>query len=110
MCSSDLARPDLTSGTDRLDQAVVRLAREPMAVKIGAQGVFCLALPERRLGLAIKVVTGQSDALPAAIAAVLARAAPGSFAPPPTWSFNEVRNVVGDLAGGWRVDDGPGEP
>jgi L-asparaginase II len=97
------ARPDLTSGTGRLDQAVVHLAREPMAVKIGAQGVFCLALPGRRLGLAIKVESGQSDALGAAVAAVLGRAAPGSWPEAAAWPFNEVRNVAGDLAGAWRV-------
>ncbi len=96
-------RPDLVSGDGRLDLVVVQHAREPMAVKIGAQGVFCLALPERRLGLAIKVHSGSSEALAAAVAYVLAQAAPGAWRPPEPWPLAEVRNVVGDLAGAWRV-------
>jgi L-asparaginase II len=95
--------PELTSGTGRLDLQVVRGAREPMAVKIGAQGVFCMALPARGLGLAVKVHTGVTEALPAAVAATLASAAPGAFVPPEEWDLLRVRNVVGDVVGQYRV-------
>ncbi|MEZ4251107.1 MAG: asparaginase [Polyangiales bacterium] len=63
--------PELTSGTGRTDLDVVRHVREPVAVKIGAQGLFCLAFPERGLGVALKVHSGSGDALPAATSAVL---------------------------------------
>lgn len=60
------------SGTDRLDREVVIGASEPLAVKIGAEGVFCIALPQRRAGLAVKCHTGDGDALAVAVRAVLA--------------------------------------
>jgi L-asparaginase II len=98
------ARPDLTSGTSRLDLSVATQAGEPMAVKVGAQGVFCIALPARRLGLAVKVHSGSSEALALAVADTLARAAPGAWSRPEPWAFAEIRNVVGALAGGYRVE------
>lgn len=93
------AQPWLTSGTGRLDESVVRHAREPMAVKVGAQGLFCIALPRRRMGLAIKVHSGSSEALPAAVAAALQLAAPDAWVEPPLWRLREVRNVSGLLVG-----------
>lgn len=96
--------PELTSGTDRFDLTVVRAASEPMAVKIGAQGVFCLALPQRQLGVAIKVKSGVSEALGAALAAVLPAAAPGAWVEPEAWPFRQVRNVVGRLVGSYQSD------
>lgn len=91
--------PRLTSGDQRLDLAVVQGASEPMAVKIGANGVFCLALPRRRTGIAIKCLTGDEDALAVAIPAILELAAPGSWNPRTPWAWREVRNVVGRLVG-----------
>jgi L-asparaginase II len=96
-------RPELTSGTGRLDLDVVRAAREPMAVKVGAMGLFCMALPHRGLGIAVKVHSGSSEALPAAVAAALAHAAPGAWGAPEKWGLVEVRNVVGAVVGGWAA-------
>ena len=91
--------PDLTSGTERLDESVVRLCQVPMAAKIGAQGLFCMALPDRQMGIAVKVLSGCSDALPTAIAATLGHVAADVWQEPPAWRFREVRNVVGHLVG-----------
>lgn len=97
------AHPELTSGAGRLDLDVVSQASERMAVKIGAFGVFCVALPERRLGLALKVHSGSTEALPAAVAWWLARVAPGAHRAPDDWAALGVRNVVGATVGAWRV-------
>ena len=102
-----MAHPELTSGTDRLDLQVVRGARVPLAVKIGAQGVFCIAVPSARLGIAIKVLSGNGDALPAAIVHVLRAAVPGAFEPSADWAPFEVRNVVGRVVGRFEVDARP---
>lgn len=96
--------PMLTSGTDRLDLDVVRLATEPMAVKVGAQGVFCIALPRRRLGIAVKVHSGDSDAVPAAVATALRAVAPDAWTEPSDWKFTRVFNVAGRLAGHYRSE------
>jgi L-asparaginase II len=92
--------PNLTSGTDRLDAAVVALARETLAVKIGAAGLFCMALPDRRLGIAVKVHSGDRQALGCAVLATLAKVAPGAIAQPPEdWPWHVVRNVIGVTVG-----------
>jgi L-asparaginase II len=97
------AHPELTSGTGRLDLDVVRAASEPMAVKIGAMGLFCIALPSQSLGVAMKVHTGSTDALAPWIAWVLSHLAPSTWHQPPSWEFLMVRNVVGREVGGWSV-------
>ena len=91
--------PDLTSGTERLDESVVRHCATAMVAKIGAQGLFCMALPDRGMGIAVKVLSGCSDALPTAVSAALAEVAPDVWQEPPLWRFREVRNVAGRLAG-----------
>jgi L-asparaginase II len=75
-------------------------------VKIGALGVFCMALPDRGLGLAVKVHSGSTEALAAAVETTLQIFAPGAFAAPEGWGLLQVRNVVGDVVGGWRVRQG----
>jgi L-asparaginase II len=94
-----VAHPRLTAGDDRIDLDVATAAAEPMAVKIGAQGVFCIALPERRLGIAIKNLSGTEPELAAAIPAVLDACAPGAWRRPERWRWDEVTNVVGRVVG-----------
>jgi len=91
--------PDLVSGTDRIDATFAALAAEPCVGKIGAGGVFCIALPEREMGIAIKVESGDEAALACAIPAVVHAAAPGAIAAPEIWPWHTVLNVVGDPVG-----------
>jgi L-asparaginase II len=65
--------------------------------------VFCIAEPSRGVGIAIKVISGCGEALPAAIVHVLDALTPGAFAPPEPWGHRQVRNVVGDVVGGFEV-------
>lgn len=97
-----LQHPELTSGDDRIDLAVSRRAAEPLVGKIGARGVFCIALPQRCTGVCIKVADGDEDALAVAIPAVLERVAPGALHPDPRWPWATLRNVAG-VAVGTRV-------
>ena len=99
------AHPELTSGTGRLDLDVVRAAREPMAVKVGAGGLFCMALPGRETSVVVKVHSGAMEALPALVAWALSEAAPGAWREPDGWELRRVRNVVGREVGGWQVAD-----
>lgn len=93
------AHPWLVSGDDRLDLALAQRAAEPFVGKIGALGVFCVALPARGLGLAVKVHSGDEGALGAAVPALLDRLAPGALRPAEGWRWSEVRNVVGRIVG-----------
>lgn len=93
--------PELTSGIGRLDLDVVRHASEPLAVKVGAAGLFCVAHPRTRTGIAIKVHSGVMEALPVAVAWALERVVPGVFEQPLEWELARVRNVVGRPVGRW---------
>jgi L-asparaginase II len=94
--------PELTSGTGRLDLDVVRSCPEPIAVKVGAMGLFCMALPRRGLALAVKVESGVSDALPPAVRWALAQVGVELALPSP-WPLAEVWNVVGRVVGAVEV-------
>lgn len=95
--------PELTSGTGRLDVDLVRNAREPLAVKIGAAGLFCIAHPASRTGITVKVHSGASEALPVAVEWALAQVLPGVFTRPDAWELALVRNVVRREVGRWEV-------
>lgn len=97
--------PELTSGEGRLDLALARATKEPYVGKVGAQGVFCIALPERGRGIAVKVQSGSMEALGAAVTWALMTHAEGAFAPPDDWPPREVRNVVGAVVGAYLVED-----
>ena len=98
------AHPFLTSGTGRFDLLLAQRAQEPLIGKVGALGVFCIALPDRGLGIAVKMESGATDALPTAVEAVLDDCAPGLLATlPPDWPPTTTRNVVGDVVGGYRA-------
>lgn len=89
-------QPWFMSGTGRLDEAVVRQASEPLAVKIGAEGLFCVALPRRRAALAVKVLTGNTDALAVAVRWALLELGVRTFG---EWPWAEVKNVRGVAVG-----------
>jgi L-asparaginase II len=95
------AHPEYTSGDDRLDLAVVRGATRPLAVKVGAEGLFCIAIPEERAGLVVKVHTGNADALAVAVRSVLETHWPGIL--PGEWRWDVVKNVAGAVVGDRRV-------
>ena len=91
------------SGTDRLDLAVVEQSPVPVACKIGAEGLFCVAVPTLGSGLAVKVHSGNGDALAVAVHAVLAEL---GLALGAEWPWATVRNVrglaVGERRACWR--------
>lgn len=89
----------LTSGTGRLDEAVIAGAEEPMIVKIGAAALFCMAFPARGQAVVVKVHSGDESALGEAVAESLARLVPGAWARPPGWAWGEVRSVLGAVVG-----------
>jgi L-asparaginase II len=64
--------PFMAAGSDRFDTAVMTALGERVYCKVGAEAVFCAALPERGLGVAIKIDDGNtSRAAEVAMAAVI---------------------------------------
>ncbi|MFO1035377.1 MAG: asparaginase [Geminicoccaceae bacterium] len=64
------ARPELVAGPGRCTTAVMRAVPD-VIVKSGAEGVFVAALPEKGLGLALKVEDGGGRASEVALVALL---------------------------------------
>lgn len=83
-------QPFFVSGTERLDLAVTTQASEPLAVKVGAEGLFCIARPTRRSGIAVKVHSGNPEALAVAVKAVLEAL---GVALAGDWPWSRVLNV-----------------
>ena len=52
------AAPFMVSGSGRFDTLVMERLGERVACKVGAEGVYCAALPESGLGVAIKIDDG----------------------------------------------------
>jgi len=70
------AHPAMVAGEGRFDTEVMRLFGRRVFVKTGAEGVYCAALPELGLGLAVKADDGATRAAQAMIAALIGRFLP----------------------------------
>jgi L-asparaginase II len=98
------AQPWFVAGTGRFCTAVMEHFRARVFVKTGAEGVFCGALPELGLGIAIKCDDGASRAAEVMMAAMVARLLPLSdvdravldrFVQPKLRNWNRIE--VGEL-------------
>ena len=69
-------KPWFVAGTGRFCTDVMQLFGPRVFVKTGAEGVYCGALPQQGLGIAIKCDDGASRAAQAIMAAVIARFLP----------------------------------
>jgi L-asparaginase II len=68
--------PWFVAGTGRFCTEIMQLFGQRVFVKTGAEGVYCAALPEQGLGIAVKCDDGASRAAQAIMAAVIARFLP----------------------------------
>ena len=68
-----IKHPELVAGKDRACTLLMRACSEPVALKTGAEGYFIAILPNRRLGVALKITDGATRASECAIAAILVR-------------------------------------
>ncbi|TPL49431.1 asparaginase [Mesorhizobium sp. B2-4-6] len=73
LISACMAEPFLVAGTGKADVALMQAAPGRIFVKTGAEGVYCAALPELGLGIALKCDDGAGRGAEAMIAAVLAK-------------------------------------
>jgi L-asparaginase II len=68
-----MAEPFYVAGTGRTCTQIMEVAPGRVFAKTGAEGVFCAAVPERGLGIAVKCDDGASRAADSIIAGILAR-------------------------------------
>lgn len=65
------AAPYMVAGRNRICTSLMDLAAPAVVVKTGAEGVFCMALRERGLGVAIKIEDGNGRGMATIAASVL---------------------------------------
>ncbi|PSR23528.1 MAG: asparaginase [Sulfobacillus acidophilus] len=65
------AHPELVSGTGRLEVQLAEATDHRFVAKGGAEAVFCLGIPDRGLGVAVKIDDGNSRCMPTLVASVL---------------------------------------
>ncbi|SNS24084.1 asparaginase [Antarctobacter heliothermus] len=68
-----IAHPMLVAGEGRACTLLMQAAKEPVAIKTGAEGYFVAILPKRGMGIAVKIVDGATRASDCVIAALLVR-------------------------------------
>ena len=93
------AHPELVAGTGRLCTELMTACRGTVLAKVGAEGVYCAALPALGLGVALKVEDGDGRCSPPALLAVLRQVAA-------SWA----RGRADAAGGGARAPRGAGAP
>jgi len=67
------AHPFMVAGTGRFDTRLMEVLKERAFVKVGAEGVYCAALPELGYGIALKADDGNARAAEAIMAGLILR-------------------------------------
>jgi L-asparaginase II len=68
-----IAHPALVAGEGRACTELMRATTEPVALKTGAEAFFIAILPERKMGVALKIIDGGTRGAECAIASILVR-------------------------------------
>ena len=100
------AEYSIVAGASRFTREVMRVAAATVRVKPGAEGVCCAALPQRGLGVALKVSDGAGRAADVAMGALLVRL--GALGPAQAAEIAavlnpSVKNVAGHAVGELRA-------
>lgn len=97
------AHPDLVAGEGRACTELMRAMQGRVALKTGAEAVFVAIVPEKRLGIAIKIEDGNARASEAALVAILTQMGVLDVAHPmaqkrlPAWQMNARGRRTGEL-------------
>ena len=93
--------PNLVAGNGRACSELMLAAESLVVVKTGAEGVFVAVLPEKKLGVALKILDGSTRAAEAAISLILVRLGVLNKDHPLVTKrlFREIRNWNGKLTG-----------
>jgi L-asparaginase II len=99
--------PFMVAGTGRFDTRAMQLLGERVFCKVGAEGVYCAALPEQGLGVAIKVDDGNNaracEVVMAAVIRRLVRLSESEQATVNGWVDAPLRNWNGIEVGRLRA-------
>jgi L-asparaginase II len=96
------AQPFLVGGSDRFDTALIAETNGRVVSKVGAEGVHCALIPERGIGVAVKVEDGAQRAQVPALLRLLQEidALPDPLPPRlAEWMGRPVKNTRGECVG-----------
>ncbi|KQI69987.1 L-asparaginase [Loktanella sp. 3ANDIMAR09] len=95
------AHPELVAGETRACTDLMRAMDGRVAIKTGAEAVFVAIIPERKMGVALKITDGSTRGAEAAIAAILVKLGVLDPDHPATRArmVPEIRNWRGTLCG-----------
>jgi L-asparaginase II len=103
-----MSNPQLVAGTGRLCTELMQATAGRIVAKSGAEGVYCLGVPERGIGLAFKVEDGNARAEGPVVIEVLKRMGVLSEAELEklkAWHHPQITNhrkdVVGEIRAGF---------
>lgn len=65
--------PEMVAGEGRTDTIMMRNFGDRIVTKVGAEGVYCVGVPGKGVGIALKIDDGNSRAIPPAILETLLR-------------------------------------
>ena len=94
-----VAHPFLIAGSDRLDTDLIAASNGRILAKVGAEGVYCAAIPEHRYGIALKVEDGATRCLGPALLGLLDTLIPGEVPALESHRTCEIRNTLGNVVG-----------
>ncbi len=99
--------PEYVGGSERLCTDLMRAAGGRILVKVGAEGVYCAAIPGAELGIALKVLDGATRASEPALLAVLRALhllSDEEMAALERYARPELRNTRGERVGEIRAE------
>ncbi len=68
-----MAHPELVAGSDKACSLLMQAMNGRVAIKTGAEGYYIAIIPERKMGVALKIADGTTRGAECAIAAILVR-------------------------------------
>jgi L-asparaginase II len=71
ICEALALHPEYLAGEDRYDTQLIRVTNGRVLGKMGAEGVFALTIPAKKIGVAIKIEDGNFRALYPAVTETL---------------------------------------
>jgi L-asparaginase II len=103
--SAMMLHPDLVAGEGRACTNLMRAMGGKVAIKTGAEAFFVAIIPEKKMGVALKIVDGTTRAAECAIAAILVKLGVLDAEHPETMKYMNapIRNWVGTQTGTLRA-------
>ncbi len=99
--------PDLVAGEGRACTELMRAMDGKVAVKTGAEAVFIAIIPEKKIGIAVKIIDGGTRAAESAITALLIKYGVLDKSNPIArkWLFGPIKNWRGTVTGEMKLSN-----